>query len=77
MTPTMLEAAGSNHSCPYSEVMCSVREIIYDDLIDAHVSMVQDSNMYAFIIYVTDAGLISVPPPGSFVMINHTLRDCR
>ena len=42
MTPTMLEAAGSNHSCPYSEVMCSVSEIIYDDLINAHVSMALD-----------------------------------
>lgn len=76
MTPTMLEAAGSNHSCPYSEVMCSVSEIIYDDLINAHVSMALDSNMYAYIIYVTDVGLISVPPAGSFVKINHTFRDC-
>ena len=76
MTQTMLKAAGSHPFCPHSGGnVFSHREIIDDGLINVHASAAEDSDAYAYIIYVTNAGLISLPP-GSFVMINHTLRDC-
>ena len=79
MIQIMLKAAGSRLR-PLMSLLGNVfchREIIDDALINVHVSPAQDRNIHAYIIYVTNAGLISVLlPPGSFVMINHTLRDC-
>jgi len=50
--------------------------MIDDNLINVHVGPAQDRELHAFIIHVTNAGLISaLLPPGSFVMINHTLKD--
>lgn len=58
--------------------MFSHREIIDDDMINAHVGVSSGFKHISihYALYVTNAGLISVPLLGSFVMTDRMSRNC-
>lgn len=58
--------------------MFSRREIIDDDMINAHVGVSPGFKHISihYALYVTNAGLISVPLPGSFEMTDRMSRNC-